>query len=164
MHSYFLKKLLKETLHFSGCRLFLKKCNNESAECSNIVLPHLFLTPPIEVYPARNVRKKFVTTKFWQIFKLSQVATELSSHKMYSKMLRQFSKESLISIPSESSKIHLLIKVLHRHVWFNLCRWYFSCYALNFSLLLEAVQLYYVLVLRSLHMNYYSFVNVSIPV
>ena len=33
-----------------------------------MLLPHLFLTPPIEVYPATNVRKIFVTTKFWQIF------------------------------------------------------------------------------------------------
>ena len=32
---------------------------------------------------------------------------------MYSKMLRQFSKGSLISISSESSKVHLLIKVLY---------------------------------------------------
>ena len=30
----------------------------------------MFLTPPIEDYLTKNVRKKFVTTKFWQIFKL----------------------------------------------------------------------------------------------
>ena len=36
-----------------------------------MLLPYIFLTPPIEVYPATNVRKSFVTTKFWQIFKLS---------------------------------------------------------------------------------------------
>ena len=53
---------------------------------------------------------------------------------MYSKMLRQVSKESLISISSESSKIHLLIKVLYRPTWFNLCGLYFLFYALNVSL------------------------------
>ena len=53
---------------------------------------------------------------------------------MYSKMLRQFSKGSLISISSESSKIHLLIKVLYRPIWFNLCRRYFLFHALNVSL------------------------------
>ena len=31
----------------------------------------MFLTPPIDIYPATNVRKNFVTTKFWQILKLS---------------------------------------------------------------------------------------------
>ena len=53
---------------------------------------------------------------------------------MYSKMLRQFSKRSLISISSELSKIHLLIKVLYRHFWFNLCRGHFLFHALNVSL------------------------------
>ena len=53
---------------------------------------------------------------------------------MYSKILRQFSKGSLISISSESSKIHLLIKVLYRHIWFNLCRRYFLFHALNVPL------------------------------
>ena len=37
-----------------------------------MLLPHIFLTPPIEVNPATNVRKNFVTTKLWQMFKLSQ--------------------------------------------------------------------------------------------
>ena len=31
----------------------------------------MFLTPLIKVYPATNVGKNFVTTKLWQIFKLS---------------------------------------------------------------------------------------------
>ena len=31
----------------------------------------MFLTPPIEVYPATNIRKRSVTTKYWQIFILS---------------------------------------------------------------------------------------------
>ena len=35
-------------------------------------LLHLFLTPPIELYPAANVRETFVTTKFWQIFIFSK--------------------------------------------------------------------------------------------
>ena len=30
----------------------------------------MFLTPPIEDCLTKNVRKKFVTAKFWQIFKL----------------------------------------------------------------------------------------------
>ena len=63
MHSHFLKKFLTKTLHFSRCWLFLKEWNNE------IVL--INITPPIEVYPPTNLRKKFVLTKFWQIFKLS---------------------------------------------------------------------------------------------
>ena len=33
--------------------------------------PHIILTCPINVYPPTNVRKIFVPTKFWQIFKLS---------------------------------------------------------------------------------------------
>ena len=31
-------------------------------------------------------------------------------------------------------KIHLFIKVLYGHIWFNLCRWYFLLHALNVSL------------------------------
>ena len=61
MHSCFLKNFLTETLHFSGCWLFLKKSNNE------IVV--INITPPIEVYPPTNVRKNFFAAKFWQIFK-----------------------------------------------------------------------------------------------
>ena len=53
---------------------------------------------------------------------------------MYSKMLRQFSKGSLISISSESSKIHLLIKVLYRPICFKLSKQQFLFYALNVSL------------------------------
>ena len=53
---------------------------------------------------------------------------------MQSKMLRKFSKGSLMSIPSESSKISLLIKVLHRPIWFNLYRQYFLFHGLNVSL------------------------------
>ena len=84
---------------------------------------------------------------------------------MYSKMLRQSSKGSIISISSDSSKIHLLIKVLYRHIWSNLCRRYFLFHALSVSVCyLAAVQLYNVLVLRSLDVKYFSFANVSIPV
>ena len=36
-----------------------------------INITHIFLTPLIEIYRATNIRKKFVTTKFWQVFKLS---------------------------------------------------------------------------------------------
>ena len=53
---------------------------------------------------------------------------------MYSKMLRQFSKESLISIPSESLKNHLLIKVFYRYIWCCLCRRYSLFHVLNVSL------------------------------
>ena len=37
----------------------------------SIILPHIILTPPIEVYPPTNIWKFFVPTKFWQIFKFS---------------------------------------------------------------------------------------------
>ena len=69
MYSHFLKKFLREALHFSGCWLFLKKWNNESVVIN--ITPHLILTPPIQVYPPTNVRKIFVSTKLWQICKLS---------------------------------------------------------------------------------------------
>ena len=73
-----------------------------------------------------------------KVCELSSLRSELSSHQMYSKMLRLFSSvnifRSLISVSSESSKIHLLIKVLYRHIWFNLCRRYFLFHALNVSL------------------------------
>ena len=83
---------------------------------------------------------------------------------MYSKILRQFSKESLTSISTELSKIVLLIKFLYRPIWFNICRQYSLFHALNVSLLLAAVQIYDVLVLRPLDMKYFSIANVSIPV
>ena len=62
MHSHFLKKFLKK--HYTVSK------EMKQWKCSNIV-PHLFLTPPIEVYLGTNVRKNFVTTRFWQIFILS---------------------------------------------------------------------------------------------
>ena len=55
-------------------------------------------------------------------------------NQMSSKMLKQYSKWSLISISSESSSIHLLIKVLYRPIWFNFCRQHFLFHALNVSL------------------------------
>ena len=84
-----------------------------------------------------------VATLFWlkiiknvisHLLKFVNLKPELSSHQTYSKMLRQFSKGSLISISSESSKIHLLIEALYRNIWFNLCRWYFLFHDLNVSL------------------------------
>ena len=33
--------------------------------------PPYYFNSPIEVYPPKNLRKKFVPTKFWQVFKLS---------------------------------------------------------------------------------------------
>ena len=87
---------------------------------------------------------------------------DLNSHQMYSKMLRQFSKGSLISISSESSKIHFLIKVLHSHIWINLCRRYFLFQALNVSLCYHSSSATLVWVLRSLDMKYFNFANVSV--
>ena len=84
-----------------------------------------------------------VATLFWlkiikniisHLLSFVNLRSELSSHQMYSKMLRQFSKGSLISISSESSKIHLLIEALYRNIWFNLCLWYFLFHDLNVSL------------------------------
>ena len=52
------------------------------------------LTPPIEVYPATNVRKIFVTTKSWQIFKLSHPITMGGgAETMYNQITCVFSKE-----------------------------------------------------------------------
>ena len=96
-------------------------------------------------------------------FKVCKLRFELCGYQNYSKMLRQFSKGSLISISSESSKTHIFIKVLYKSIWFNLCRFlvtYSECPLVLFA----AVHLYNVLVLRSLDMKYFSFVNVSIPV
>ena len=76
---------------------------------------------------------KFLQTIISHLLKSVNLSSELSSHQMYSKVLRQFSKGSLILISSESSKILLLIKVLYRHIWFNLCRRYFWFHALNVS-------------------------------
>ena len=70
---------------------------------------------------------------------------------MYSKTLRQFSKGSVISVSSESSKIHLLSKVLYRPIWFKLFRRYLLFHALNVSL-------------SFLDMKYFSFANIIIPV
>ena len=63
------EEILMETLHFSGCWLFLKKRNNEIIVIN--ITPPFYFNCPIEVYPPTNLRKNFVPTKFWQIFKLS---------------------------------------------------------------------------------------------
>ena len=73
-------------------------------------------------------------TKKNHLLKSVNWRSELSSHQIYSKMLRKERKGSLISISSESSKIHLLIKVLYRPICFDLCRRYILLYALNVSL------------------------------
>ena len=105
--------------------------------------------------------------KFWKFLAISVGGgccdLKLCSHQIYSKMLRQFSKGSLVSILSESSKIHILIKLLHRSIWFNLC-WFLVPCSECLLVLLPAVQLYTVLVLRSLGMKYFSFANVGMPV
>ena len=67
MHSHFVKKFLKETLHFSaGCWLFLKKWNNEGVYYS----PHIILTPPIEVYFPHKCKKKFGPHKILANFQI----------------------------------------------------------------------------------------------
>ena len=43
MHSHFLKKFLTETLHISGCWLFLKKWNNEIAVNFKTLWPLLWM-------------------------------------------------------------------------------------------------------------------------
>ena len=48
--------------------------------------------------------------------------------------VKTFGKGSLISMSSEPSKIHLLIKVLCRPIWCNLCRQYSLFHDLNVSL------------------------------
>ena len=105
--------------------------------------------------------------KFWKFLAISFGGgccdLTLCSHQIYSKMLRQFSKGSLVSVLSESSKIHILIKLLHRSIWFNLCRFLVPC-SECLLVLLPAVQLYNVLVLSYLDMKYVSFANVSTPV
>ena len=64
---------------------------------SNIVInisPPIYLTLPTEVYPAINVRKSFVTTKFWQIFDLSHpVVMGGRAETMYKQINFIFSKE-----------------------------------------------------------------------
>ena len=75
---------------------------------------------------------------------------------MYSKISKHFSKESLVSISSESSKVHLLIKVLYRHIQFNLCRRYLLFHTLNVSLVLLASVQLYVLAIRPLDTKYFS--------
>ena len=59
------------------------------------ITPHVFLTPPIEFYSATNVRKKFfVTTTFWQIFKLSHpIVMGGGAENMYNHITFIFSKE-----------------------------------------------------------------------
>ena len=65
--------------------------------CSNIVInitPHIFLAPSIEVYPATNVRKNFVTTKFWKIFKLSHpIVMGGEAETMFNQITFIFGKE-----------------------------------------------------------------------
>ena len=43
-----------------------------------MLLPHIFLTPPIEVYAATNVEQNFVITNFWQLFVSSHTLLSLS--------------------------------------------------------------------------------------
>ena len=45
MHSKFLKKFIKETLYFSGYRLFLNKWNDESVVANKSYSPYRVLSP-----------------------------------------------------------------------------------------------------------------------
>ena len=58
----------KKTFYFSTFLMFLNKWNNVSVV---YYFSHILLTPPIKVYPPKNVRKNFAPTKFWQIVQLS---------------------------------------------------------------------------------------------
>ena len=43
-----------------------------------MLLLHIFLTPPIEVYAATNVEQNFVITNLWQLFVSSHTPPSLS--------------------------------------------------------------------------------------
>ena len=59
-----------------------------------MLFPHVLSTPPIEVYPAISVRKNFVTTKFWQIFKLSHpIVMGVGAETLYNQITFIFSKK-----------------------------------------------------------------------
>ena len=61
-----------------------------------IVLTHILLTPLIEVYLATNVKKKFVTTKFWKIFKLSHpIVMAGGAETMFTQITLTFSKNNM---------------------------------------------------------------------
>ena len=52
------------------------------------------ITPPMEIYPAENVRKNFVTTKLWQIFKPSHpIVMGEEVETMFNQITYIFSKE-----------------------------------------------------------------------
>ena len=92
---------------------------------------------------------KFLKTIISYLLKSVNLRSELGSHQMYSK-----SKGSLISISSESSKIHRLTfadDISCSTLWMSPC-------GIGSSFIMN------VLVLRFLDMKYFSFANVSIPV
>ena len=61
-----------------------------------ILLTHILLTPLIEVYLATNVKKKFVTTKFWKIFKLSHpIVMAGGAETMFTQITLTFSKNNM---------------------------------------------------------------------
>ena len=64
-----LKKFLTETLHFSGCWLFLKKWNNEIVVI-NIITPSYNFKSPIKVYPPHKSKKKFCPHKIFANFQI----------------------------------------------------------------------------------------------
>ena len=65
------------------------------------MLLHIFLTTLAEAYPATNVRKTFVTTIFWQNFKLSHsIVVGVGAETMLNQITIMFSKEQHENIPS----------------------------------------------------------------
>ena len=69
MHSHFLKKFIKETLYFSGCRVFLNKWNNESVVTNIAPTKQLYL-PPSE-FILHKCKKKFCPHKILANFKIT---------------------------------------------------------------------------------------------
>ena len=65
------------------------------------------------IFWVRFLWLKIIKNYISHLLKFVNQRPELSSNQMYYKMLRQLSKGSLISISSESWKIHLLINVLY---------------------------------------------------
>ena len=68
MHSHFLKIFLRETLHFAGCWLFLKKWNNEGVVI-NITPPYSFNSPHTSISP-RKCKKNFCPHKILANFQI----------------------------------------------------------------------------------------------
>ena len=69
MHSHFLKKFIKETLYFSGCRVCLNKWNNESVVTKIAPTKQLYLPP--SGFILHKCKKKFCPHKILANFKIT---------------------------------------------------------------------------------------------